>query len=104
LEADSQKAGGETLQAKGALRDWVRLALKKKCPRRTGRRPRFKFRARLEEQAIWRAAQSVLFFAPLPEEPDIWQLLKDALAAAKPSPCPDSTGTEELCGVSYQGC
>ncbi len=39
--------------------------------------------ARLEQQAVWQKAQSILFYAPLPEEPDIWQLLLDALAAGK---------------------
>ena len=37
----------------------------------------------LEQQPIWRAAQSILFYAPLPEEPDVWQLLMDALTAGK---------------------
>jgi len=39
--------------------------------------------ALLEQQAIWQKAQSILFYAPLPEEPDIWQLLLDALAVGK---------------------
>ncbi len=39
--------------------------------------------ARLEQQPLWQKAQSILFYAPLPEEPDIWQLLLDALAAGK---------------------
>jgi len=38
---------------------------------------------RLEQQAIWRDAKSILFYAPLPEEPDIWKLLEDAIAAGK---------------------
>jgi 5-formyltetrahydrofolate cyclo-ligase len=39
--------------------------------------------ALLETQAQWRTAQWVLFFAPLPEELDIWPLLTVALSAAK---------------------
>lgn len=38
---------------------------------------------RLKETTIWRAAKSVLFFAPLPDEPDVWPLLAEALAANK---------------------
>ncbi|HEY5296400.1 MAG TPA: 5-formyltetrahydrofolate cyclo-ligase [Verrucomicrobiae bacterium] len=37
----------------------------------------------LENEEIWKNARSVLFFAPLPEEPDIWPLAADALAAKK---------------------
>jgi 5-formyltetrahydrofolate cyclo-ligase len=39
--------------------------------------------SRLEEQELWRKAHSILFYAPLPEEPDIWRLLVDSLAAKK---------------------
>jgi 5-formyltetrahydrofolate cyclo-ligase len=40
-------------------------------------------RAALAAQALWKEAQSVLFFAPLPEELDVWPLLAAALAAGK---------------------
>ena len=36
---------------------------------------------RLKEQGIWRAARSVLFFAPRPDEPDLWPVLHEAIAA-----------------------
>lgn len=39
--------------------------------------------ARLKTSELWRAAKSVMLFAPLPDEPDIWPLLADALAAGK---------------------
>src|ERR1035437_6664516 len=39
--------------------------------------------ALLETQPRWRTAERVLFFAPLPEELDIWPLLTAALSAAK---------------------
>ena len=39
--------------------------------------------ALLEQQAVWRAAKAILFFAPLPDELDIWRLLEDALAGGK---------------------
>jgi 5-formyltetrahydrofolate cyclo-ligase len=37
----------------------------------------------LEQQSVWQNAQSILFFAPLPGEIDIWPLLQDSLAAKK---------------------
>jgi 5-formyltetrahydrofolate cyclo-ligase len=40
-------------------------------------------RARLEAQTLWREAHSVLFFAPLPEELDLWPLAAAAVAAGK---------------------
>jgi 5-formyltetrahydrofolate cyclo-ligase len=39
--------------------------------------------ARLREQRAWCGAKSVLLFAPLFEEPDIWPLLTEAIAAGK---------------------
>ena len=40
-------------------------------------------RARLAEQALWRNARSILFFAPLPGELDVWPLVAVALEAGK---------------------
>ena len=40
-------------------------------------------RALLAAQAAWRKAQSILFYAPQPEELDLWPLVNDALAAGK---------------------
>lgn len=37
--------------------------------------------ALLKEQDLWRKANSILFYAPLPKELDIWPLLLEALAA-----------------------
>jgi len=39
--------------------------------------------ARLRDLAAWKNAKSVLLFAPMPAEPDIWPLLAEALAAGK---------------------
>jgi 5-formyltetrahydrofolate cyclo-ligase len=39
--------------------------------------------ARLRELNMWRDVKFVLLFAPLPEEPDIWPLLAEAIAAGK---------------------
>jgi 5-formyltetrahydrofolate cyclo-ligase len=39
--------------------------------------------ALLEQQAVWKKAAVIFFYAPLPEELDIWPLLGDSLAAGK---------------------
>lgn len=39
--------------------------------------------ARLRQQAVWKSASSILFFAPLPGEPDIWPLMEEALLAGR---------------------
>ena len=38
---------------------------------------------RLQQHRVWRDAKSVLLFAPLPDEPDVWPLLNVAIAAGK---------------------
>jgi len=38
---------------------------------------------RLRNQPLWRSARSVLFFATLPKEPDLWPLLLEALRLGK---------------------
>jgi 5-formyltetrahydrofolate cyclo-ligase len=40
-------------------------------------------RTRLKAQPLWQEAQRILFFAPLPEELDVWPLLGDAFSAGK---------------------
>lgn len=40
-------------------------------------------RTRFKDLEIWRNSRSILFYAPLPDEPDIWPLLADAIAASK---------------------
>jgi 5-formyltetrahydrofolate cyclo-ligase len=39
--------------------------------------------ARLRELAVWQNARTVLLFAPMQAEPDVWPLLAEALAARK---------------------
>jgi 5-formyltetrahydrofolate cyclo-ligase len=72
----------EIQQAKAVLREQVRAELKKMSP---AERAAASIQAcvRLEEQTIWRDAQSILFYAPLPEELDLWRLLLDANADGK---------------------
>ncbi len=38
---------------------------------------------RFKELDVWHRARAILFFAPLPDEPDIWPLVIGALAAGK---------------------
>ncbi len=68
--------------AKAALRAQARAELKKMT---AAERAAASLEAcsRLEQQTVWRAAQSILFYAPLAEEPDVWKLMTDALAAGK---------------------
>ena len=40
-------------------------------------------RTRFKELEVWHNSRSILFYAPLPDEPDIWRLLADADAAGK---------------------
>ena len=47
-----------------------------------------KARALLQGQPIWREAQSILFYAPTPQELDVWPLLVAALAAGKTAALP----------------
>jgi 5-formyltetrahydrofolate cyclo-ligase len=69
-------------RVKQALRAQVLVALK-------GIRPdehaagSARARALLESQVQWKNARSVMFFAPLPEELDVWPLVAKALAAGK---------------------
>src|SRR5262245_35563907 len=69
-------------EAKTALRAQVRVALKKiSLEARTVAGARAC--ALLRQQSIWQTAGSVLFYAPMPAELDIWPLLRDALADGK---------------------
>jgi 5-formyltetrahydrofolate cyclo-ligase len=69
-------------EAKRALRDQVLAALKR-IPAEARVAASARARVLLEAQSVWQTAQSVLIFAPLPEELDVWPLLAKALAAGK---------------------
>jgi 5-formyltetrahydrofolate cyclo-ligase len=68
--------------SKVALRQRIHATLKNMMPER---RAAASVQAclLLEKQPLWQNAQSILFFAPLPGEIDIWRLLQDSLAAGK---------------------
>jgi 5-formyltetrahydrofolate cyclo-ligase len=44
--------------------------------------------ARLRDQVQWKKANTVLFFAPMPGEPDIWPLLAEAVSQGKRAALP----------------
>jgi 5-formyltetrahydrofolate cyclo-ligase len=50
----------------------------------------------LEKQEEWRAAKSILFFAPMADELDVWPLLNDALQAGKTIGFPKFTADNAL--------
>jgi 5-formyltetrahydrofolate cyclo-ligase len=86
-------------EAKQALRKQVCAELKRMEP---GERAAASAGARavLAAQALWKTAQAILFFAPLPEELDVWPLLIEALSAGKQVALPRfvaETRTYETC-------
>jgi len=56
--------------------------------------------ARLKEQEFWKEAASVLFFAPMPGEADLWQLLEETMASGKTVALPRFDAAEQ----SYVAC
>jgi 5-formyltetrahydrofolate cyclo-ligase len=88
-------------EAKRALRDQVLAALHG-IPAAERIAASAQARALLKAQARWRTARSVLLFAPLPEELDIWPLLAEALSAGKTVALPrfvPATRSYEVCQV-----
>lgn len=67
---------------KKELRQRVRARLKNLSPERRAAASA-QACSLLEEQAAWKNAQTIFFYAPLPEEVDLWPLLRDSLAAGK---------------------
>lgn len=68
--------------AKASLRAQIRARLNN-LPAATRGAASVTLCARLRVQPVWSEARSVLVFAPLPDEPDLWPLLHEALAAGK---------------------
>lgn len=68
--------------AKTALRTEMREVLKRKTSEERAAASA-KARELLEKQTVWRLAKTIFFFAPLPEELDVWPLVSDSLAAGK---------------------
>src|SRR5215469_9900681 len=56
----------------------------------------------LEKQAVWRKARTIFFYAPQPEELDVWPLLRDSIAAKKTAALPrfdSATGRYVACEI-----
>lgn len=99
----SGDSGTEFLAAKNVLRNQVRARLKEKSPEERAAASALA-RDLLKQQARWREARTILFYAPLPEELDIWPLLGEALSAGKIVALPrydSQSGTYCACDVRH---
>jgi 5-formyltetrahydrofolate cyclo-ligase len=67
---------------KAALRKQIRSALQK-IPPAIRLAASAQIRTRLKEQPFWQNAASILFFAPMPDELNVWPLLEETLASGK---------------------
>lgn len=75
--------GNDSIEmAKASLRERIRNELRKMTSEERASASR-QACARLGEQAIWRGAKSILFYAPAQNEVDIWRLFADARSAGK---------------------
>ena len=67
-------------------------------------------RNRLQQQKVWKDASRVLFYAPLPDELDVWPLVEEALNAGKIIALPrfvetrDGYGACRICDVASDLC
>lgn len=68
--------------AKASLRQEVRARLNAMTPDGRVATSR-EICSRLRQQAIWHSASAILFYAPMADEPDIWPLVEERLAAGK---------------------
>ena len=69
-------------EQKAALRKEIRAALKRISPAARDAASA-QLCARLMEQSFWKNAASILFFAPLPDEADVWPLLEETVAGGR---------------------
>lgn len=72
----------DLLIAKTLMREEVRVRVKALSPA-TRAAHSIALCARLRAQQNWQQARAILFFAPRPDEPDVWPLLDEALASNK---------------------
>jgi 5-formyltetrahydrofolate cyclo-ligase len=78
MDADKNKKQRQ----KSELRSQIRAALKSLPPEKRAAASA-QLRANLKEQSFFQSAVTVLFFAPLTDEADIWPLLEESLPAGK---------------------
>jgi 5-formyltetrahydrofolate cyclo-ligase len=81
-------------EQKAVLRKEIRFALRNIVPavRATASA---QLCVRLKEQSFWKSAASVLFFAPLPDETDVWPLLEETVAGDKIAALPRFDPTDQ---------
>jgi len=79
---EKQKMTAALNQQKAALRKQIHAVLQKLSPEARDAASG-QIRTQLKEQTLWKNAESVLFFAPLPNEVDVWPLLEETLAGGK---------------------
>ena len=72
----------DTQQTKAALRTKIAAELKQLNATERAAEA-IKACVLLEQQAVWRSAKAILFYAPLADEPDLWRLIEDSLAIGK---------------------
>jgi 5-formyltetrahydrofolate cyclo-ligase len=87
----------EIQSAKVALRKKIRAELKNVSAEKRAA-DSAKVRALLKQQAFWQNAAAILFFAPLPDEVDVWPLLEETVAGGKIAALPryDSPSNDYL--------
>ncbi len=85
--------------AKASLRATVRRALRQLSAVERATQSRLALTL-LKQQAVYQKAQSILFFAPLPDEPDLWPLFAEAHRAGKIVTLPRFTAETQL----YSAC
>lgn len=69
-------------QGKAALRANIRAEIRKLSPFSRIQASSM-ICVRLAQQEVWKGARSITFFAPMPDEPDIWPLISQASISGK---------------------
>jgi 5-formyltetrahydrofolate cyclo-ligase len=79
---EKQKMTADLNEQKAVLRKKIRAALLRISPA-AREAASAQFCTRVKEQSFWKSAASVLFFAPLPDEADMWPLLEETVSSGK---------------------
>src|SRR5690242_13086308 len=72
----------EIQESKTALRQRIRAAVQSMPPNQRAHGSQ-QACSLLEKQSVWQNAKTIFFYAPLPEELDIWPLVRDSIAEGK---------------------
>jgi 5-formyltetrahydrofolate cyclo-ligase len=77
-ECQSESQAAQKAALRAAVRDVVdSISLARRCDASVA------LRQRLAVQRIWQNAASILLFAPMADEPDLWPMLELGLAAGR---------------------